>query len=101
MARRVGTSSGRPLEHKNMALPINPPAWFYQLANNMEFKDGIASHLGFWFWTYEGRTWAVGPYRTRRSASRDREGYMKMTDGPALRVWVPTPVHMERKPKSI
>ena len=74
-----------------MPLPINPPATHYVSAYTLDFNDiGLATKHGFWFWTYENRSWAVGPYRTRSLASNDRARYLKMSSGPELRTWVPS-----------
>jgi hypothetical protein len=76
-----------------MPLPANPPAWYHVDANTLSFnEDCLASKHGFWFWTYEGRSWAVGPYNTRRAAQLCRDNYLKMTDGPEFRVWEPSAV---------
>jgi hypothetical protein len=73
-------------------LPINLPAMEHVLRAELEvrgvtFEDNIAHDDGFWFWTHTDRTWAVGPYRQRRSAARARERFLQLADGPMIRVW--------------
>lgn len=71
-----------------MSLPINPPVGPYVDASALTFDgDGLATHHGFWFWTYPGRSWAVGPFRTRRQARTGRDRYLRMTDGREIRTW--------------
>lgn len=68
-------------------LPTNPPRGGYVGAATLTFEDDLATNYGFWFWTYPGRTWAAGPYRTKRDARAARDRYLKLVDGPALRSW--------------
>ena len=67
--------------------PVNPPAGYYtDISDQLVFTDNLAEHLGFWFWTWPGRTWAAGPYRKKAVAKKDLDRYARMNDESA-RCW--------------
>lgn len=96
--RRMGIPE--PEISATFGLPVNPPAMHHIPLAELLARSGVArvgnmisAPVGegaiWWFWTYDNRTWAVGPYRRRSEASRAYQKYLTLTNGPMIRhAWV-------------